>query len=125
MGLVAQLPPCLIGLEACSGAQDKKTEKAKANQVTIKELGKNDQFRAYEAVFKPGDEGAAVERPPRVVRALTAGTLERTYPDGKKELSVYKAGEVKIFGADPVYSLKNVGKTTLHLFVVSPPPAKK
>ncbi len=97
-------------------AQDKKAE---AGKVTVKEIAKNDQLRAYEAIFKPGDEAANVERPARVVRALTAGTLERTYQDGKKDRVEFKEGEVKIYDKSAAYAPKNVGTTTLHLFIVS------
>jgi hypothetical protein len=93
-------------------------QKPAAGKVTIKEIAKNDKYRVYEAIFKPGDEAPSVERPARVARALTSGTLERTYPDDKKETSAYKTGEVKLFDASKPYSLKNVGKTTLRLYVV-------
>jgi hypothetical protein len=101
-------------------AQEKakaKMEKA-AGKVTIKEVAKNDKFRVYEAIFKPGDEAPSVERKPRVVRALKGGTLQRIYPDGKKETNTYKTGEVKVFDATPPYGLKNIGKTTVDLYVV-------
>src|SRR2546425_13246641 len=90
-------------------AQEKakaKMEKA-AGKVTIKEVTKNDKFRVYDAIFKPGDEAPSIERRPRVVRALTGGTLQRIYPDGKKETSAYKTGEVRVFDATPPYSVKN------------------
>lgn len=97
-------------------AQDKKAE---AGKVTVKDFAKKDQLRVYEAIFKPGDEAPSLERPARVVRALTGGTLERTYPDGKKEKIEFNDGEVKIYDKTAPYALKNVGKTTLHLFVVN------
>src|SRR5258708_4332600 len=76
-------------------AQEKKMEKKaekkmEAGKPAMKEIVKNDKLRAYEVVFKPGDEGANVERPARVVKAIKGGTLTRIYPDGKKEHSVYK-----------------------------------
>ncbi len=101
-------------------AQEKakaKMEKA-AGKVTIKEVAKNDKFRVYEAIFKPGDEAPSVERKPRVVRALKGGTLQRIFPDGKKETNTYKTGEVKVFDATTPYGLKNIGKTTVDLYVV-------
>ena len=76
------------------------------------------QSRDYEAIFKPGDEAPAVERPYRVVRALKGGTLQRTHPDGRKEISAYKDGEVKLLGPDKPYTVKNIGKNTVHLYVV-------
>src|SRR5713226_4492342 len=100
-------------------AQEKtkaKMEKA-AGKVTIREVAKNNKYRVYEAIFKPGDEAPSIERPARVVRALHGGTLELTYPDGKKETSEYKNGEVKIRDR-ATYGVKNIGKTTVHLYIV-------
>lgn len=97
---------------------EKKADKAAAGKATIKKLGENDSVRAFEVVFKPGDEGQNVERPARVVRALKGGTIERTYADGKKEKTVYKDGEVKVFGPDKPFVPKNVGKSDVHLYVV-------
>ncbi len=90
---------------------------AKAGTATVKELAKNEKVRVYEAIFKPGDEAPSIERPMRVVRALHGGTLELTYPDGKKETSEYKNGEVKIRDR-ATYGVKNIGKTTVHLYIV-------
>jgi hypothetical protein len=95
----------------------KKMEKA-ASKPTIKEIAKNDKVRVYEAIYKPGDESASVEQPPRVVRALKGGTLTRIYPDGKKEKSAYKNGDAKVFGATPAYAVKNEGKSAIHLYVL-------
>ena len=96
----------------------KKMEKAMAGQPTIKEIEKNDKVRVYEVTYKPGDASANMERPARVVRALKGGTLTRVYPDGKKEQSAYKNGEVKYLGASPAYVVTNAGKSPIHLFVV-------
>jgi hypothetical protein len=87
-------------------------------KATLKEILKNDQVRVYEVVFKPGDEAPNVERPYRVVRALKGGTLERNYPDGKKQKVEWKAGEVKAIGPDKAYRPKNIGKTDVQLYVV-------
>jgi len=54
----------------------------------------------------------------RVVRALTGGTLERTYTDGKKEKVTYKTGEVRINEVSPAFTTKNIGKTEIKLYVV-------
>ena len=103
-------------------AQDKKAaakmEKAVAGQVMLKELAQNDKLRAYEATFKPGDVSPSAKRPMRVVRALTGGTLERTYEDGKKETIQWKAGEARIISEERPYAVKNIGKSTVHLYVV-------
>jgi len=99
-------------------AQEKKADKAAAGKPAVKELIKNDKVRVFEIVFKPGDAGPNVERPFRIVRALKGGTLERNYPDGKKQKVEWKAGEVKSLGPDKPYVPKNIGKTAVHLYVV-------
>jgi hypothetical protein len=78
----------------------------------------NDKVKAFEVRYKPGEEGANVKRPARVVRALKGGTLMRTYADGKTEKVQWKTGEVKWLGPDPVFATKNVGKTEIVLYVV-------
>ncbi len=102
-------------------AQDKKAEK-KAPAVERKVLFENDKVQALEFRYKPGAENSGVPREARVVRALTSGTLKRTFPDGKTENVDWKAGQVRyiaaIEGATPQYSTKNVGKSDLVLYLV-------
>src|SRR5712692_788917 len=104
---------------------EKKMEKAAAGKAVQKILLDNDKVRVYEVTFKPGAEGANVERPYRVVRALKGGTIERIYPDGKKQKVEWKAGEVKQLGPDAPYVPKNVGKTTIVLYGVEIKQPKK
>jgi hypothetical protein len=106
-------------VENSAMAQEKAKAQKAAGQVTLKEVTKNEKVRVYEAIFKPGDEAPSIERPFRVIRALRGGTLQLTYPDGKKETSRYKNGEVKIRDR-ATYAVKNIGKTTVHLYVVQP-----
>ena len=100
-------------------AQDKKAGKGAAGP-TIKVVAENAKVVATETTYAPGAEsntsGARAET--RVVRALAGGTLQRTYADGKKELIVYKTGQVRINEPGPAYTAKNVGKTTVKLYVV-------
>jgi hypothetical protein len=99
-------------------AQDKKADKG-APKAVIKVLTENDKLRAFETTFAPGAQNTAVpSTATRVVRALSGGTLERTYADGKKEKVVYKTGEVRINNPSPAYTVKNVGKTEVKLYVV-------
>ena len=97
---------------------EKKMEKAAMGKVAVKEISKSDKLRVYEATFKPGDEAPSVERPLRVVRALKGGTLDRIYPDGKHELLPWKANEVRVLEPTKPYAVKNIGKTTVHLYIV-------
>jgi hypothetical protein len=53
-----------------------------------------------------------------VTRALTTGTMERTYADGKKETIEWKAGDVK-YSPKGTFVNKNVGKTEVVLFVTT------
>lgn len=99
-------------------------EKAKAAtpQVTTKMLLENEKVRVFELHFKPGDENPNVPRNARVVRALKAGTLLRTYPEGKTEKIEFKTGDVRfnppVVGAGPQYTVRNVGKSELVLYIV-------
>lgn len=101
-------------------AQEKaKAAKAEKGKATVKNILENDKVKVYEATFRPGDVGAMAARPYRIIRVLKGGTLERVYPGGKTEkVKPWKAGEVREVGPDPEYSPRNVGKTTVHLYVV-------
>ncbi len=73
----------------------------------------------YEATYAPGAENKGVaSSTTRVVRALTSGTLELTYADGKKEKRPWKAGQVREVKPGPAYTTKNIGKSELKLYVV-------
>ncbi|MBI4203801.1 MAG: hypothetical protein HY527_02135 [Betaproteobacteria bacterium] len=99
-------------------AKEAKAAKAEKGKATVKVLFENDKVRVQELTFKPGDEGRNAARPFAVVRALKGGTIMRTYADGKTEKRVWKTGEVRAQGPDPVFTPKNVGKTDVVLYVV-------
>jgi len=101
-------------------AQEKKAAKAAAPKAELKVLLENDKVRVYEARIPPGGAAANIARPYRIGRALTNGTIERTFADGKKEIAQWKAGEVKELGPNPVYTPKNIGKTEFRIYVVEP-----
>jgi quercetin dioxygenase-like cupin family protein len=86
----------------------------------VQVLLENDAVRVYEASIPAGTEGANTERPYRIARALTNGTLERVFADGKKQTAEWKAGQVREAGPDPKYTPKNVGKSDFRIFVVEP-----
>src|SRR6266850_5955654 len=90
------------------------------DKVAIKVLSEDAKVRVFEATYAPGAENPS---PPssttRVVRALTAGTLERRYADGKKEKVDWKPGMVQVLPPSGAYTTKNVGKTKLQLYVVA------
>jgi hypothetical protein len=95
------------------------TPHAEKGKATQKILLDNDKVQVYETWFKPGDESANIARPYRVIHTLSGGTLLRTYADGKTEKRVEKTGDTRDSGPDPAYSAKNVGKTTIHVYVVA------
>lgn len=78
----------------------------------------NDKVLATEVRYKPGASSGMLERNDRIVRAMTDGILEKTFPDGRKETVTWKAGDVK-FNPKETYSQKNTGKTELVLFSIS------
>ena len=120
---VASLPA--MAQDKAKDMKPAKAAKAEKGKVTVKVLHDDDRVRVQEVTFKPGDENTNVARPFRVVRALKGGTLERTYPDGKKDKLVWKTGEVKVLEASPPYVPKNVGKSDVVLYVVVPKQPKK
>jgi mannose-6-phosphate isomerase-like protein (cupin superfamily) len=87
-----------------------------------KVLVDNDKVKVVESTYTPGDESNKKfkKRGFRVVRALTSGTLRRTYPDGKTEMVVIKAGEVRTFEDGNQFSAKNVGTSDLVFYAVVP-----
>ena len=106
-------------------AQDK--AKAQNDKSSVKVLFNDDRVRVVEVTHKPGVESNKDYKklPFRVVRALTSGTLQRTYPDGKIEKVAIKAGEVRVFDASNIYSAKNVGTSDLIFYIVLPKQPKK
>ena len=119
---------CLIAMlfAALAFAQDKATPAAppagaKSDAVDerdAKTLINNDRVRVTETRYKPGASSGMSERPPRVVRALTDGTLEKTWADGRKETIHLKAGDVR-FSPKETYTQRNVGTTDVVLFTVN------
>jgi quercetin dioxygenase-like cupin family protein len=95
-----------------------KAEEAKKGDETTKVYVENEKVRVSETTYKAGATSAMRERPPRVVRAMTEGTMERTYADGKKETITYKAGDVKYYPKQ-TYVQKNAGKSDVVLYVVN------
>ena len=91
----------------------------KAPSVKMKVLIDDDKVKVYEATYAPGAENKGVAASSvRIVRALTNGTLELTYADGKKEKRPWKAGQVREVKPGPAYTTKNISKSELKLYVV-------
>ncbi len=121
-GLIAKLlVPAFFVAGATAGpaiAQEK--AKPAAAKASLKVLLENDKVRVYEAHIPVGAEAANIARPYRIGRALTNGTIQRIYADGKKETVQWKAGEVKELGPDTQYIPRNIGKTDFRIYVVEP-----
>lgn len=105
----------ITGIVANSAiAQEKVTSTAK---MTV--LLENDKVRVYETTYAPGAENKTVATSSvRIVRAIKGGTLQRTYADGKTENVVWKSGEVRQIDPGATYSVKNIGKTEMDLYIV-------
>ncbi len=88
---------------------------AEKGKATIKVLVDNDKFRVTEIHYRPGDVGEDDRSQFRVNRTLQGGTLERTYPDGKKERLELKTGQVRYLEPSKGgnYTVTNVGKTSV------------
>jgi hypothetical protein len=100
-----------------SAAADKKP--AASPEPTTKTILDNERVKVTQTVFKPGDVSPSRERLPRVSHRIKGGTLERTYPDGKKMKNELKTGETAWLTKD-TYSVKNVGKSDVILLTVQP-----
>jgi hypothetical protein len=117
LGVMLLLPAFFLASSAIAQEKAKKAEKGKSEQ---KVLIDNDRIRVTETRFRPGDEGPNIERPYRITRALKGGTLERNYPDGKKEKREWKTGQVREQGPDKAFAPKNIGKSEVVLYTVTP-----
>ena len=121
-GLIAKLlvPAFFVAGVIAGPALAQEKAKADAPKASLKVLLENDKVRVYEAHVPVGTEGANIARPYRIGRALTNGTIQRIYADGKKETVQWKAGEVKELGPHTQYIPRNIGKTDFRIYVVVP-----
>lgn len=108
--------PALAQDKAKAGAKDM----AKSGNYQRKVLVDNAKVVVTEVTTKPGGESdSRVRDYYRVARALSGGTQERTWADGKKEKIEWKTGEVRFSEPDKMaYKAKNIGKTDLALYIV-------
>ena len=106
--------------KAKAAPAEEKMKAEKAKMGTVKVLLENDKVKVYEADIPVGAEAANIARPYRIGRALTNGTIQRIFADGKKETAQWKAGEVKELGPQTQYIPRNIGKTDFRIYVVEP-----
>ena len=107
-----------IAQDKAKEAKAAPTAKATKGAPTQKVILENAKVKVYEVTYKPGDENTGiVSSSYRVVRALTDGTTQWTFADGKKETVEWKAGMVLVVPQSGAYTTKNVGKSAIHLYV--------
>lgn len=92
---------------------------AQAQREPTRVLFDNHEVRVQEVTFRPGEQGVNAPRPFRVIRVLEGGTMQRTHPDGRTDLIVYKTGDVIVYQAEKAFVPKNVGTTDIVFFVVA------
>lgn len=92
---------------------------ARAQGEPTRVLFDNHEVRVQEVTFRPGEQGVNAPRPFRVIRVLEGGTMQRTHPDGRTDLIVYKTGDVIVYQAEKAFVPKNVGTTDIVFFVVA------
>jgi len=83
-----------------------------------KVVAENSKLQVLDNVSRPGDVSPMQSREGLVAYYASGGTTERTYADGTKEVIERKTGEAVIVTEKRPYSLKNVGKTTMHIVTV-------
>ncbi len=93
-------------------------EKAAAEPV-IKVVLKNDKVTVTDARFPPGAVSKTQDRPGRVVHYFTPAHFRLTFPDGKTQDVVRKAGET-VWTDGATYQAENAGKNEIHLLSVAP-----
>ena len=89
-----------------------------AAEATTKTLAENGKVQVIDNVVPPGALSPIVSRLGLVAYYVQGGTSERGYADGTKEVVERKTGETFIVTEKRPYSLKNVGKTTIHVITV-------
>ena len=90
------------------------------SQGTTKLIAESEKLEVHDSVYRPGEGAPMDKRDGRVFYFVTGGTLERTFADGSKQVTVRKTGSTTINAEKRPYSLKNIGKTTIHIISVWP-----
>ena len=117
-GALVAVPAAAQDKKAAAPAAEKKADAKATPEGTVKVILDNDKYRVTETTFKPGQGSKVQERPARVTRALTDGTMERIYQDGKTEKVEWKAGQVRYFPKEQ-FGNRNVGKADMVFYIVN------
>ncbi|WP_205513955.1 cupin domain-containing protein [Longitalea arenae] len=82
-----------------------------------KQLADTLGIRAIQGTYKPGDSSILHAHPDFAMYVLEGGTVELTSEDGNKQTIEFKKDMAVVLPAS-THSAKNIGKTTLKVFVV-------
>jgi hypothetical protein len=108
-----------IHLISAAFAQDTAMSKMSSGQpagtMTVKVLAENGMLLARDVIARPGDSSPMQVSPMRVVYFVTGGIFERLFKDGTQTVVDAEAGESRLLDVPLAYSLKNIGKSTVHL----------
>lgn len=77
----------------------------------------NDEVRVLEFRFKPGEKEPMHSHSRGFVYSLTDAKIKMTFPEGKSEESVIKAGEARWRNA-VTHAVENIGTTEAHVIAV-------
>ncbi len=114
-------PFALVGLSLLGfavGGLAMAREKAAAEPV-IKVILKNDNVTVTEAWFPAGAVSKSQARPGRVVHYFTPAHFRLTFPDGRTEDVIRKAGDT-VWTEGATYQAENAGKNEIHLLSIIP-----
>jgi hypothetical protein len=109
---------CMVSIGLSTLMMPSASALAEAGKTTRTNLAEDDKVQVFEIRQKPGDVNTPSTSSTRVIRALKGGSLLRTYADGKTEKADWKTGEVQIQQPGPQYTVTNVGKSEVVLYVV-------
>lgn len=112
------LTSCLATVMLPAHAEDAPPPSREKDKATRSVVAENDKLQVFEIRQKPGETNTPNTSAHRVIRALKGGQLLRTYADGRTEKTEWKTGEVQLQEPGPQYSVKNIGKTEIVLYVV-------
>lgn len=104
-------------LLAQGAAKDKMSS---ASEGSRKVVAETDKLVVTEIVERPGQTGPMASRLGHVIYVITGGTFERTFADGKKEVTPRQDGETAAITEKRPYSVRNIGMTTIRLIEIAP-----
>jgi len=86
--------------------------------AATKIVAENEKLQVTDNLVPPGAVSPISGQLGLVAYYVRGGTTERTFADGSKEVSERKTGETVLVTEKRPYSLKNTGKTTIHVITI-------